>query len=101
MNQKSKFFIFIIILCILLTITGVCASDNQTESEVNYQSDFKLDENLQSAGESSMNAQSIDEDNLKAGTENENYTFDDFYRDMMDSGTTFNVKHDYRYDKKR
>ncbi|WP_406534982.1 lectin like domain-containing protein [Methanobrevibacter sp.] len=46
-----------------------------------------------------MNAQSIDEDNLKAGTENENYTFDDFYRDMMDSGTTFNVKHDYRYDK--
>lgn len=98
-NFKSKFFSLLVILCIFLTISCVCAADNQKDVEVTCQSDIEMDSVLESVSESMDDVQSIDEGDIETNFGNqEKYTFKNLWQDILNSDHTFNVEHNYTYD---
>lgn len=83
MKIKSKFFVVILIMCILFSITAVIASDGQSgaDSVLNKQFDFDI-------GEWISNLMGTDQKSLN-----------DLNSDMGKCNTTFDMKNDYKYDK--
>ena len=84
MEIKSKFFVFILVICISLSITAVSASDNQT--------DF-LNNDLNSNDQIEVNDNDLNEKLMQT---NES-SYDDFYEDIKDCGDSFNIKSNYKY----
>ncbi|WP_407454240.1 right-handed parallel beta-helix repeat-containing protein, partial [Methanobrevibacter sp.] len=73
MNLKSKWLVFILIICILFSITAVSASDNHTET--------------------TLNQDPISNEKLKVTDK----SYDNFYEDIKSCTDSFDIENNYKY----
>ncbi|WP_405268214.1 lectin like domain-containing protein [Methanobrevibacter sp.] len=85
MKFKSKYFVFVIVICILFSISTISASDNQ--------SDVALSQNLISDEQIDISNDGLNEKLAAATTK----SYDGFYEDIKDYNGTFDMKYDYKY----
>ena len=78
---KSKYFVFILIICILFSVATVSANDNQT---VVLNQDAISNEGM-----------GVNDDVNRIEITNKSY--DDFYDDIKDCNDTFEIKNNYVY----
>ena len=81
MMIKSKYFVFILIICILFSVATVSANDNQT---VVLNQDAISNEGM-----------GVNDDVNRIEITNKSY--DDFYDDIKDCNDTFEIKNNYVY----
>ena len=82
MKFKLRNFVFVLIICIIFSITAVsAASENQTDGELILNEQNDIGNNL---------------NEKQAVTTDKSYG--DFYEDIKDSTDTFDMKSDYKYD---
>ena len=88
---KSKYFMFIVVICILFSITAVSADSvsNQTdvlESDVDLQSGIDLNQDVSGDGQN----EKLEDATYKS--------YDDFCEDIKDRTDSFNIESNYKYD---
>ena len=101
---KSNYFVFLIIICILLSISVASASDGEATltADNNYQikdesnQDVVHDTILKSCDEELI--QNSDSDNLNTDSNGESANFTQFHDDLINSGSTFNLNRSYVYE---
>ena len=86
MELKSKCLVFLIVICIIFSITAVSASENQ--------SDVGLSQDLVSDNQLGVVNDDLDEKLMETA----NKSYDDFYDDIRDCNDTFNIESNYVYD---
>ena len=125
MRIKSEIFVFLIIICILFSMSMVSASEIQDDAigmDNNYQSNMKINQasdsetiteslddevnldtndnlnsNLESDNAKDLSNQQTDSNDMKEGSGEES-SFNQFHDDLINSGDTFNLSHDYTHD---
>lgn len=101
MKLKSKYFVFLLIICILFSISTVSANDNNMSINQNLQNDANQDINqdlqLNDANQDinqDLELNNQKDDFLKASGDK---TYNDLYNDIKNCEDTFNIENDYKY----
>lgn len=91
--MKSNYFIFLIIICILLSISAVAAGGD--EVALNADDNYQIIESNQDLTYNAI-CKSCDEGLIQSNGESANFT--QFHEDIINSGGTFNLSHGYAYE---
>ena len=89
MKFGLKHFVFIMVICILFSISAVSSADNQTDVSLN--NDLISDDSLE------VNNNDFEE-KLEVTT---NKSYADFYEDIKDCTDTFDMKDNYRFNEQK
>ena len=92
MKFKNKYFIILIIISIIFTISAVSANDNHSDI-INDENNIKLNQNF----DNSLISENNNEDSKLALSE-KSASFNQFCEDLNNSEKVFNLNHSYTHD---